>query len=77
MRMKRERICPECKTRELDRYQHLCSECAYYNRMHTFDLAKHKQMSDPVKRKKHIEAVTRWKKANYKTRAEWREIAVG
>jgi NMD protein affecting ribosome stability and mRNA decay len=71
----KKRICPECGARELDKYQHLCSECAYYNRQHTFVKSQHKYLSNPENKKKHINSVMRWEKKNYKTRAEWREIA--
>jgi hypothetical protein len=48
----KKRYC-ECG-RELERYQHFCSECAYVRRQITMDYAQHKYLSNPENRARHI-----------------------
>lgn len=57
--------------RELEKYQHYCSECAHIRRQISYD----KCMADSERSKKHIARVREWQIKNNKTRAEWKELA--
>lgn len=59
--------------RELEKYAHLCSECAFYNRQQTMDIAIHTYLKK--NREKHNARVLKSYHETKITRKEWKRRA--
>lgn len=69
------RICPDCESRELERYRHFCSECAQIRRSITNDICRHNYRSNPVTREIHNSYMREYMKAKFVSRKQWKELA--
>lgn len=71
--MKKKRYC-ECG-RELERYQHYCSECANINRQHSLVVGQYKYLSKPEIRKAHLKRCSDYYYKHRITREDVRRMA--
>jgi hypothetical protein len=69
------RICPDCQNRELDRYEHRCSECAESNRSLSLLIGQHNYLSKKENRLKHNQRALDYHHRTFKPRSYWIELA--
>lgn len=69
----KDRICPDCKSRQLEKYATYCSECAFDRRQQTMEIGVHKYLLK--NRTLHNTKVLKAHHDNFKSRAYYRELA--